>query len=102
MPHVFVIDLEYLTGLDEVDRHLADHREFLTRNYAAGTFLASGRKDPRTGGVILAKGDRATIKEVVATDPFYRHGVARYTITAFVPTMTADGLAQLLSDDDGG
>lgn len=98
MTHFFVLDLDYVTDLDEVERHLAAHREFLHRHYSDGTFLASGRKDPRTGGIIIARGDRATIMGIVASDPFNRHGVARYTITEFVPTMTADLLAPLASD----
>lgn len=99
MSHLFVLDLDYVADLGEVERHLAAHREFLARNYSGGTFLASGRKDPRTGGVILARGDRATIERIVTTDPFHRHGLARYAITEFVPTMTADVLAELVDDN---
>lgn len=96
MSHLFVLTLDYLVDLAEVDRHLEAHRDYLTRNYAGGTFLASGRKEPRTGGVIIARGDdRAAIDRVVADDPFHRHGIAHYSITEFVPTMTADMLREV-------
>lgn len=95
MPRLFVLDLTYVADLADVDVHLEAHREYLRRHYADGTFLASGRKEPRTGGVIWARGERARIEQVVAQDPFTVHGVARYEVTEFVPTMTADVLASL-------
>lgn len=89
MPSLYVIDLTFLVDLDEVDVHVEKHREFLSRQYAAGVFLASGRKEPRTGGVILATGDRATLDGVLREDPYNRNSVARYTVTEFLPTMTS-------------
>jgi uncharacterized protein YciI len=94
MSSLFVLDLTYVADLSEVDRLLEPHREYLARNYDAGVFLASGRKEPRTGGVILATGDRRDVEAVVRTDPFAVHGVATYEITEFVPTMTAPVLEE--------
>lgn len=96
MAHLFVLDLEYIAGLDLVEQHMDAHREYLAAHYADGTFLASGRKEPRTGGVILARGTRPEIEALTATDPFTIHGAATYTITEFIPTMTAGALADLV------
>lgn len=93
MANLFVLDITYLADVSEVDRHMAEHREFLREHYADGTLLASGRKEPRTGGIILARGAREDIEKLVAADPFSIHGVARYEVTEFIPTMTADLLA---------
>jgi uncharacterized protein YciI len=93
---MFVISLTYLAPLEEVDVHLAAHREFLSAQYARGAFLMSGRKVPREGGIIIARAaSRAEVEELVRQDPFHQAGVARYDITEFVPTMTADALAAL-------
>lgn len=54
---------------------------WVKQGYDSGMFLASGRKVPRTGGVILAKGERTDIEAFVAGDPFAVHGVADYEIT---------------------
>jgi uncharacterized protein YciI len=91
--NLFVLDLTYRADLAEIDRLMDAHRAFLRGNYEAGVFLASGRKEPRTGGVILAAGDRATIEKIVESDPFSVHGVAAYTITEFIPTTTGPELA---------
>ena len=93
---MFVVSLTYTAPLQEVGAHLAAHREFLSAQYACGAFLMSGRKVPREGGIIIARaGSRAEVEELVRQDPFHRAGVARYDITEFVPTMTADALAAL-------
>ncbi len=93
---MFIIALTYHKSLEEVDKHLSAHIEFLKMHYAKGVFLASGRKNPRNGGIILAlAANRAEIEAVIACDPFYIHDVAAYEITEFTPTMTSPELAFL-------
>ena len=93
---MFIISLTYHKPLEEVDAHLNAHVEFLKSNYAKGFFLASGRKTPRTGGIILARAvNRAEIESIIACDPFAIHDVATYEITEFTPSMTSPDLAFL-------
>lgn len=94
MTHLFVLDLSYTDGLEKVEQHMQEHRDFLAQHYATGLFLASGRKEPRTGGVILAQGTRSEIEAVVAQDPFMVNSAVRYSITEFIPTMKADCLSR--------
>jgi uncharacterized protein YciI len=68
------------------------HMAFLTKHYAAGTFLVSGRKIPRDGGVILAVGDRAQIEAIVLEDPFISRGLADYRIIQFRASQLADDI----------
>ena len=93
---MFIISLSYQKSLEEVDKHLSAHVEFLKTYYEKGIFIASGRKVPRDGGVIMALSpSRADIEAVITHDPFYIHGVATYEITEFVPSMTSSKLAFL-------
>ncbi|HEV2621833.1 MAG TPA: cupin domain-containing protein [Frateuria sp.] len=88
----YLIHLDYLRPLADVDRHIERHREFLARHYAAGHFLLSGRKEPRTGGVILATANTADeVSQWISEDPFSQAGVAAYTVIGWQPTMAADG-----------
>src|SRR5437868_5064297 len=74
---VFMILLSYVKPLEEVDGLIDPHSAHLERSYAAGRFLASGRRVPRTGGVILARGPSIEeIKAVVSTDPSIPEGIA--------------------------
>ncbi|GAA1390163.1 YciI family protein [Luteococcus peritonei] len=99
MANLFVLDLTYVADVELVDEHMEAHRAHLRRHYANGTFLASGRKEPRTGGIVLARGERADIEAVVESDPFTVHGVTRCTITEFIPTMTAHALQDYRVDN---
>lgn len=92
---MFILSLTYKVDLAEVDRHLEAHIAWLKAGYEEGLFLASGRKNPRTGGVILARGDRQRIDAVIASDPFSLHAVADYVVTEFSATMTVPGLEML-------
>ncbi|TXS43538.1 YciI family protein [Streptomyces sp. OR43] len=90
---MFVLDLSYTAPLDRIDALMEAHVAWLDARYAAGVFIASGRKNPREGGVILAVGnDRAAIERLVAADPFVVHGVCAYRITEFIATKTSDAL----------
>ncbi|MEU2351505.1 YciI family protein [Streptomyces misionensis] len=92
---MFVLELTYTKPLDAVDALLAEHVAWLEEQYEKGVFLASGRKVPRDGGVILAVAeDRARVEEVVASDPFTVGGVCAYRITEFIATKTAPELAR--------
>lgn len=88
---LYLILLEYLAPLAEVDRHLDAHRQFLKKHYDAGHFLVSGRKEPRTGGVILAKAmSQESVVRWISEDPFKKAGIASYEIICWTPTMMAD------------
>lgn len=93
---MFVILLNYVKPLSEVDRFVAEHRKFLESYYASGHFLLSGRQEPRMGGVILAKAKtREEIERIVLNDPFHREHIADYDIIEFLPSMAATQLASL-------
>ncbi|MDQ8706275.1 YciI family protein [Streptomyces sp. LHD-70] len=91
---MFVLELTYTAPIESVEPHLDAHVEWLDRHFADGTFLASGRKNPRDGGVIIAVGeDRAAVEKIAAADPFSTAGVCEYRVTEFIATKTAPELA---------
>lgn len=93
---MFVVSLTYTGALDAIDALIPAHVEWLKSHYAAGHFVASGRKVPRTGGVILAQGlTREALEQRLAEDPFAKAGVATYDVIEFVPTMTAPAIDHL-------
>lgn len=85
---MFIAILTYKKPLSEVDRFLAAHREYLSKHYAAGDFIASGPQTPRVGGVIMIKAnDRTSVDSIISQDPFNINGIANYQIVEFTPTM---------------
>lgn len=85
---MFIAILTYKKPIEEVDRFLQAHREYLSKHYASGDFIASGPQTPRVGGVIMIKADnRELVDSIIAQDPFNINGVADYRIVEFTPTM---------------
>ncbi|MCD6047098.1 MAG: cyclohydrolase [Gammaproteobacteria bacterium] len=83
---LLLISLNYREPINEtlvkIDRQIPEHREFLEKNYQSELFLASGRKDPRTGGIILSLVPTSKkIEEVLDEDPFAINALADREIT---------------------
>lgn len=89
---MFIVLLEYKKPLAEIDRLMNDHVRWLKGHYASGLFIASGRRVPRTGGVILARSsDVEALRAATLDDPFVANEAATFEIIEFTPSMTAAG-----------
>lgn len=92
---MYVILLNYVKPLEEINKLVPAHREFLDRHYSEGHFICSGAQNPRTGGVILCKADsRAEVDSIIGEDPFYQNGASEYEVIEFSPTKHAEGFKQ--------
>ena len=87
---MFILNLTYIKDINEVEQHLPNHVSFLEKYYKTGKFICSGRKNPRTGGIILCNAENINeINTIIAEDPFYKEKVASYEIIEFLPTKYA-------------
>ena len=94
---MYVIFVEFVRPLEEVDRVAPAHKAWLETLRAAGTLLASGRRNPRTGGVILAAApSREAIDRLIEADPFHVAGIATHSVFEFQPSLTAPDLTHLI------
>lgn len=92
---MFILSLTYTAPIEAADAHMDAHLAWVKAGYDGGHFIASGRKIPRTGGVILARGERAVLEAICAADPFTIHGICEYEITEMALTTTAPGFENL-------
>ena len=96
-PKVFIINLNYIAPLEKLDAHMGDHMKFLRKYYKKNVFIVSGRKVPRTGGIILAFGSsKEEVEKIMHEDPFYIHGLAEFTITEFLTSQYHPDLKDFL------
>lgn len=94
---MFIISLTYKVNLEKVDKELNNHVRFLENQYATGNFIASGRKIPRTGGIILSQAkDKIEIEKIIRDDPFYKQNLADYEVIEFIPSMTSEEFKNLI------
>jgi uncharacterized protein YciI len=95
---MILILLRYVKPIEEVDALAADHGAFLDRLMRDGKLVASGPRDPRTGGVLITtfETEVEAMKRMV-DDPFFEHGVAEYEAIRFKPTRHDPRFAAFLS-----
>lgn len=87
---MFIFSITYLKPISEVEKYLPQHIDYLERHYQSGHFIASGRKVPRTGGVILCRAEsREQAIAIMQKDPFYIQQIAQYELIEFIPTKFA-------------
>ena len=83
---MYVVLLTYVKPWSDVVRLAPEHRAYAATRYADGSYLMSGRKPDRSGGVILALAQsRDALDEILRGDPFWREDVARYEVVEFLP-----------------
>ena len=51
-----------------------------------------GPREPRVGGILLARGARAELQEKVAADPFFINGLSTFELIEFTPLKAAPGV----------
>lgn len=94
---MFIINLNYIVPLEKLDVRMTDHVKFLQKYYKKNVFVASGRKVPRTGGIILALAkSKEEIEQIISEDPFYKLKLAEFTITEFLTAQSHPELKKLL------
>jgi uncharacterized protein YciI len=96
---MFIINLNYVVPLEKLDAHMTEHVKFLQTYYKANVFIASGRKVPRTGGIILALAKtKDEIEAIMKEDPFCVHKLAELTITEFLTSQTHPEFKKMLKN----
>lgn len=97
---MFIISLTYIVPLEQLDEHMAEHVKFLNTYYKQNVFLTSGRKVPRTGGIIIAQAESKDALEAIMTeDPFCQHGLAEVTITEFLNSQMHPAFKKMMKEN---
>lgn len=94
---MFVIDLKYIVPLEKLDAHMPSHVKYLQTYYKQNVFVVSGRKVPRTGGIILAhRVSKEELNRIMQEDPFIKLNLAEFTITEFLTSQVHPGMKAFL------
>lgn len=82
----FLIDITYLASIDKIEEVLQEHRAFLQIGYDKKILLCSGPKNPRDGGIIIAREESIeSIQEFFKNDPYQLNKIADYKFIEFNP-----------------
>lgn len=94
---VCVVLIDYVRPLEDVDAQMTAHVAWLEKGFGAEIFLLAGRRNPRTGGVIVVRGEQAAVEALMRTDPFVTSGVATIEVVAFNASFAAPAIGEMLA-----
>jgi len=91
--------VRYHKPLEEVLKHIEEHRAYLGRLKGQRVLIASGPLDPRNGGALLLRvNDENALEQLDQVrdgDPFIREGVAQYELLPWLPSIGVEDLDRL-------
>ena len=92
---MFIANLKYKKSIEEVNKVLEAHLEYLDKYFEKGKFICTGKKSfPELGGVILFDSNNLEeAKKILYEDPFYIEEIADYEIIEFQPVKFSQNLS---------
>ncbi|MGB6129305.1 MAG: YciI family protein [Psychrilyobacter sp.] len=94
---MFIINITYKVDIKMIDKYLEAHIDYLKEEFIKGTFITSGRKNPRDGGIIISNiENKIKLEMILDRDPFKINDLATYNIIEFLPTKVGKGYENLL------
>ena len=82
----FIVEITYLVPAAELGDTVAEHRAFLQTGYDLGWLLLSGPRNPKTGGMVVARApELEALQQFFAQDPYLLKNLARHTYVEFDP-----------------
>ena len=84
---MFIANLKYKKSMEEVNKVLQAHLEYLDKYFEKEKCICTGKKSfPELGGVILFNSNNLEeAKKILYEDPFYVEEIADYEIIEFQP-----------------
>jgi uncharacterized protein YciI len=84
----FLVDINYLVPIEQLADIVPVHRAFLQTGYDQGILLLSGPREPRTGGIVIARAEtQADLESFFRQDPYAIQKVATHSLIEFNPVL---------------
>lgn len=97
---MFIFNLTYVKPISDVEQFLPEHIQYLEKYYTSKKFICSGRKVPRTGGIILCNcATKQEAEQIIKEDPFFKEQIAQYDITEFIPSKSLELFKTIIDED---
>lgn len=91
--------IRYRRPIEEVVTVTDRHRAYLRELYEAGTLIASGPMDPRSGGLLFLRvpdeGAHEALDAVRDGDPYVAAGMAQHELIPWLPNIGTERLERL-------
>lgn len=82
----FIVEIKYKVPFGKLSHIVDEHRSFLDSGYKNNFLLCSGPKNPKNGGVVIARANsEEEIRKFFENDPYHTNDVAEHTFIEFSP-----------------
>jgi len=94
---MFLVMINYKKPIERVDQFVGLHREYLNQHYENNSFIVSGPRNPRIGGVMLSHlKNKEDLMKIIYNDPYFINDVADYEVIEFNPVKYHADFAKFL------
>ncbi len=96
----FTILVTYTAPIEKIDEALSTHRSFLQIGYDIGFILCSGPRNPRTGGIVVARAEsKEELELLFEKDPYKINNLAEYEFIEFNPVKHQEFLSDWINKE---
>ena len=82
----FIVEINYTVPSEQLGDKVNLHRAYLQKGYDQGWLLCSGPRNPRTGGIVVARAPALEdLQNFFLQDPYHLMGLATYNFIEFQP-----------------
>jgi len=94
----FLVFIHYKVPVEQLGETVKQHRDFLQGGYERGWLLISGPRNPKTGGIVVARApSQADLADFFNEDPYKILGLADHEFLEFDPVKYQPWLADWIS-----
>ncbi len=94
----FLVFINYKVPVDQLGETVQQHRDFLQTGYERGWLLMSGPRNPKTGGIVVARApSQADLVDFFKDDPYKILGLADHEFLEFDPVKHQPWLADWIT-----
>ena len=97
----FIVEINYTAPMEKISSLVDLHRAFLQAGYDQGMLLMSGPKNPRTGGMLVARArSLEDLERFFDDDPYKLNSSAEYQFIEFEPVKYQQLIKPWLENSD--
>ncbi len=90
----FIVSIDYKVPFEQLGDAVTRHRAHLQAGYDQGLLLMSGPREPRTGGLVVARAaSLEDLQTFFTQDPYALEGLAEHRFQEFLPVKAAPWMA---------
>ncbi|MEU6158483.1 YciI family protein [Streptomyces sp. NPDC047130] len=99
---MYILMNTYTVPTQAIDAELPRHRRWVEHHFAEGHFIFGGRREPRTGGfVVAATDDEGEAREYLEEEPLFAQGLVTWELFGLVPQLSSGPTLRAVLDSFG-